>query len=134
MGIVGGFFINNQWKKEKIFFDGSFIKEGMCVGLAKSEIKLDLANLDSTLDRLKSSMEEFTSYTTSFRSNTRDRLKAFNSDFIDKVDALLDNMNDDRNSDLIDQRKAIHQGGKAILDNMKEVDEKISKKIGSGSS
>lgn len=134
MGIVGGFFINNQWKKEKIFFDGSFIKEGMCVGLAKSEIKLDLANLDSTLDRLKSSMEEFTSYTTSFRSNTRDRLKAFNSDFIDKVDALLDNMNDDRNSDLIDQRKAIHQGGKAILDNMKEVDEKISEKIGSGSS
>lgn len=134
MGIVGGFFINNQWKKEKIFFDGSFIKEGMCVGLAKSEIKLDLANLDSTLDRLKSSMEEFTSYTTSFRSNTRDRLKAFNSDFIDKVDALLDNMNDDRNSDLIDQWKAIHQGGKAILDNMKEVDEKISEKIGSGSS
>lgn len=106
----------------------------MCVGLAKSEIKLDLANLDSTLDRLKSSMEGFTSYTTSFCSNTRDRLKAFNSDFIDKVDALLDNMNDDRNSDLIDQWKAIHQGGKAILDNMKEVDEKISEKIGSGSS
>ncbi|MBA4537400.1 hypothetical protein H1Z61_09665 [Bacillus aquiflavi] len=43
-------------------------------------------------------------------------------------------MNDDMNSDLIDQLKAIHQGGKVLLENMKEVDEKISAKIGSGSS
>ena len=106
----------------------------MCIGLAKSEIKLDIADLESTLDRLDSSIEEFTSYTTSFRSHTRDRLKAFNSDFIDKVDALLDNMNDDMNSDLIDQLNAIHQSGKALLNNMKEVDEEISTKIGSGSS
>ena len=43
-------------------------------------------------------------------------------------------MNDDMNSDLIDQLNAIHQSGKALLNNMKEVDEEISAKIGSGSS
>ncbi|MBA4538737.1 hypothetical protein H1Z61_16790 [Bacillus aquiflavi] len=94
------------------------------------EIKLHLEELQTTLNQLQTGMNEFTSYTTTFRSNTRDRLKNFHSDFIAKVDVLLDNMNNDVNQDLIKQLQEIYQAGKTLLESMKQVDEELGEAIG----
>lgn len=98
------------------------------------DIKLDVANLETALDQLNESIEVFESYTTTFNQSTRDRFDSFNSDFIAKVDGLLDNMNDDMSSDLLEQLKAIYQTGDALLTTMRETDEFIAGEIGSGSS
>lgn len=79
-------------------------------------------------------MDEFRSYTDSFRNGTRDQLKSFNSDFIEKVDAVLDNMKDDINSDLLKNLEDIHRAGKKILDEMKQADEEVGEMIRSGPS
>lgn len=97
--------------------------------MSKPDIKIDMDSFQSTLDLLKNSIDEFKSYTTSFRDNTRDQLGSFKSDFIDKVDALLDNMKNDMNTDLVDKLNWIHQSGQSILDEMRRSDEEISSVI-----
>ncbi|MEH7180119.1 DUF5344 family protein [Neobacillus vireti] len=96
------------------------------------EIKLDIESLQSTLNELKKSIEDFKSYTTTFNSNTRNQLESFNSDFIEKVDGLLENMNDNMNTDLIKNVNAIHKAGEELLRNMKETDEKIGESFWGG--
>lgn len=95
---------------------------------------MDVHDLQATLQKLESSMDEFRSYTDNFRSGTRDQLKSFNSDFIEKVDAVLENMNDDINSDLLKNLEDIHRAGKKILDEMKKADEEVGEMIRSGQS
>jgi ABC-type transporter Mla subunit MlaD len=104
----------------------------MCLFLSK--IKLDLLELQAALDSLQTSIDDFTSYTTTFASNTRDQLTSFNSDFIEKVDALLDNTNDDINTNLLKKLKLIHEAGEKLSVDMKTTDEEISQIIKSGSS
>jgi hypothetical protein len=98
------------------------------------EIKLDLSNLKSALKKLDASIDDFESYTTSFRTSTMDRLKDFNSDFISKVDALLDNMKNDINSDLMEQLRNVHAAGDSLLITMRDTDELIAGKIRGGDS
>ncbi|MBT2216284.1 hypothetical protein KK120_10655 [Virgibacillus dakarensis] len=98
--------------------------------MAGQAIKIDFVELQNILSQLRTGIDDFTGYTTTFRSNTSDRLEAFNSDFIAKVDALLDNMNNDVNQDLVNQMETIYQAGKAVLDGMKQVDEEAAKAIG----
>ncbi len=92
-------------------------------------IKIDLENLQKTLQSLESSINEFESYTTTFRDGTRDKLKPMNSDFIEKMDALLDNMKNDINTDFIEKLNNIYEMGEAILVDIKETDEEIGKII-----
>ncbi|USK34060.1 YwqI/YxiC family protein [Bacillus sp. F19] len=100
--------------------------------MAAKEIKLDKESLQSTLNELKKAIDNFNSYTTTFNSNTRNQLESFNSDFIEKVDTLLENMTDNVNTDLIKNMNAIHKVGEELLRNMKETDEEISDAIRSG--
>ncbi|KAB7667716.1 hypothetical protein [Bacillus sp. B1-b2] len=102
--------------------------------MGTTNIKMDVHDLQATLQKLESSMDEFRSYTDNFRSGTRDQLKSFNSDFIEKVDAVLENMNDDINSDLLKNLEDIHRAGKKILDEMKKADEEVGEMIRSGQS
>lgn len=94
------------------------------------QIKVNFIALQKIIDELRVAIDDFEGYTTDFRSNTRDRLKTFNSDFISKVDGLLDNMNNDVNQDLVKQMEEIHQAGVALLKGMKEVDEELGAAIG----
>ncbi|MDQ0233142.1 hypothetical protein [Metabacillus malikii] len=102
--------------------------------MAKAEIKLDINELKAALDSLQQGIDDFTSYTTSFRNGTRDQLKSFNSDFIDKLDALLDNMNDDINTSLLENLNSIKKVGEQIIEQMQSTDEQIGQKIKSGAS
>ncbi|CAM3924627.1 hypothetical protein [Mesobacillus zeae] len=101
--------------------------------MASQNIKLNLDELESALSALKASISDFKSYTTNFRSGTRSQLKSFNSDFVDAVDDLLDNMNDDSNTKLLKHLDAIHDAGAMLVKQMKETDEKIGTKIRGGS-
>ncbi|NBJ71619.1 MULTISPECIES: hypothetical protein [Clostridia] len=94
------------------------------------KIKVDFIELQKIIDELRAAIDDFEGYTTDFRSNTRDRLKSFHSDFISKMDGLLDNMNNDVNQDLSKQMEEIHQAGVALLKGMKEVDEELGAAIG----
>jgi hypothetical protein len=98
--------------------------------MAAQQIKLDLINLEKTLTQLRNSIDELTSYTTTFRTSTSDRLSEFNSDFISKMDALLHSMKDDVDQELINQMEMTYQEGKAIFDTMQQVDEKAAQAIG----
>ncbi|APH03817.1 hypothetical protein [Bacillus weihaiensis] len=102
--------------------------------MGTTHIKMSVHDLQTTLQTLQSSIEEFSSYTDTFRTGTRDQLKNFNSDFIEKVDAILDNMNDDINKDLLKDMYAIHAAGKEMLEEMKKADEEASELIRSGQS
>ncbi|MFU0789013.1 hypothetical protein [Virgibacillus proomii] len=102
--------------------------------VSAQEIKLNLIELRKIIQQLQIGIDDFTGYTTTFRSNTRGRLKSFHSDFIDKVDALLDNMNNDINQDLIYQMEEIHQAGKILLESMKQLDEELGEAIGGNGS
>lgn len=97
-----------------------------------TEIKLDISNLETALKKLDTSIIDFESYTTSFRKSTMNLLKDFNSDFISKVDALLDNMKDDMSSELMTQLESIHIAGQELLATMQETDELIAQKIRGG--
>ncbi|WP_243291859.1 YwqI/YxiC family protein [Bacillus sp. FJAT-47783] len=97
--------------------------------MAAPTIKIDTNELQMVLNKLDTAMDEFTSYTTTFRENTRNQLKGFHSDFIDQVDALLDNMNDDINTDLLKTINKIHQAGEELLKNMKNADEGLGESI-----
>ncbi|MGG4179196.1 hypothetical protein ABEW03_07790 [Virgibacillus pantothenticus] len=98
------------------------------------KIKVDFIELQKIIDDLRAAIDDFEGYTTDFRSNTRDRLKSFQSDFISKMDGLLDNMNNDVNQDLSKQMEEIYQAGVALLKGMKEVDEELGAAIGGDSS
>lgn len=98
--------------------------------MGEQQIKLDLPKIEETLQQLRNSIDNLTSYTTTFRSSTQDQLAGFNSDFISGVDDLLKSMNNDVNKDLIDQMEMLHQEGKAVYDTMKWLDEEVAKAIG----
>ncbi|WP_017470386.1 hypothetical protein, partial [Amphibacillus jilinensis] len=70
--------------------------------MANGKIQLDTSRLAIILNNLKASMEEFESYTMTFRTQTRDQLDDFQSDFASKASELLTNMRDDVKSDLLD--------------------------------
>lgn len=101
--------------------------------MANQNIKLNIIELQAALSSLKASIQEFDSYTKNFRSSTRGQLKSFNSDFVEEMDALLDNINDDSNTKLLENLHAIHQAGEILVTKMKETDEKIGQVIRSGS-
>ncbi|WP_074034014.1 hypothetical protein [Bacillus massilinigeriensis] len=100
--------------------------------MAGKQIKLNLSELESALRSLDHAISDFKSYTTNFRSGTRSQLKSFHSDFVDAVDDLLDNMNDDSSTKLLEHLDAIHDAGVMLVKKMKETDEKISSKIKGG--
>ena len=97
--------------------------------MASQKIQLNLSELRSALNSLDSSISEFKSYTKNFHDSTRDELKSFNSDFIEEVDALLDNMHNDSQTQLLNNLDAIYQAGDMLLEKMKETDEKIGTTI-----
>lgn len=98
--------------------------------MAGQQIKLDLVSLEKILNQLRNSVDELTDYTTTFRTSTSDRMVGFNSDFISKMDALLNSMKDDVDQELINQMEMTYQEGKAIFDTMQMVDEKAANAIG----
>ncbi|MDQ0227328.1 hypothetical protein CHH83_25240 [Bacillus sp. 7586-K] len=102
--------------------------------MAKPDIKLDINELQAALNSLQSGIDDFKSYTTTFRDSTRDQLKSFNSDFIDKLDGVLDNMNDDINTSLLENLESIKKVGEKIIEEMQSADEQIGQKIKSGTS
>ncbi|WLR42585.1 hypothetical protein LC087_18185 [Bacillus carboniphilus] len=79
--------------------------------MGNQDIHIDLNELKAALNTLKQSINDFSSYTTNFRSSTRGELKSFNSDFIQEVDALLDNMGNDSETHLLKNVEAIYQSG-----------------------
>ncbi len=101
--------------------------------MQEQRIKLDLNSLENTLNQLRNGIDDFKNYSTTFRSSTQDRLAGFNSDFVSKVDALLNSMNDDVNEDLINRMEMIYQEGKTIFDIMKKLDEEVAEAIGGNS-
>lgn len=90
----------------------------------------NIKGFNHSLDKLRNSMDDFNSYTTTFRSSTQERLDGFNSDFISKMDDVLKSMNNDVNQDLLEEMEQLHQEGKAIYDTMKMLDEEAAKAIG----
>ncbi|AYV66668.1 MULTISPECIES: hypothetical protein [Niallia] len=102
--------------------------------MGTAQIKMDIRELQATLQTLQSSIDEFSSYTDTFRTGTRNQLKNFHSDFIDKVDAILDHMNNDVNKELVKNMHAVYTAGKSILEEMTKADEEIGKDIRSGQS
>jgi hypothetical protein len=100
--------------------------------VGNGKIKLDTIQLAMILDNLKASMEDFESYTTTFRTQTRDQLDGFQSDFASKASELLTNMRDDVKSDLLDQLTNLHACGESILTGMKEQDEALSQGMQGG--
>ncbi|WP_110927752.1 hypothetical protein [Bacillus massiliglaciei] len=102
--------------------------------MGTAHIKMDIRELQAALQTLQSSINEFSSYTDTFRTGTRNQLKNFHSDFIEKVDAILDYMNNDINTDLVKNMNDVHAAGKGILEEMKKADEEVSKAIRSGQS
>lgn len=98
--------------------------------MAGQQIKLDLVSLEEILNQLRNSVDELTNYTTTFRTSTSDRMAGFNSDFISKMDALLNSMKDDVDQELINQMEMTYQEGKAIFDTMQLVDEEAANAIG----
>ncbi|WP_110928129.1 hypothetical protein [Bacillus massiliglaciei] len=102
--------------------------------MGNAHIKMDIRELQATLQTLQSSIDEFSSYTDTFRTGTRNQLKNFNSDFIEKVDAILDYMNNDINQDLVKNTDDVHAAGKGILEEMKKADEEVGRAIRSGQS
>ncbi len=77
-------------------------------------------------------MEEFESYTMTFRTQTRDQLDDFQSDFASKASELLTNMRDDVKSDLLDKLTNLHACGESILTKMQEQDEALSQAMQGG--
>lgn len=102
--------------------------------LSKLDIKIDLHQFQSTLNLLKNSIEDFEGYTTRFRNSTRGKLDSFNSDFISKVDRLLDNMKNDMSSEMLDELRWIHAAAEGILKRMKHADEELGMSIRGASS
>ncbi|WP_199880553.1 hypothetical protein [Bacillus massiliglaciei] len=48
--------------------------------MGTEHIKMDIRELQATLQTLQSSIDEFSSYTDTFRTGTRNQLKSFHSD------------------------------------------------------
>lgn len=97
--------------------------------MASQQIKLDMDGIEDTLEKLRNSIDDLTSYTTNFCSNTQDQLEGFNSDFISKVDDLLKSVHNDVDQNLINEMEVLHQEGKSIFVKMKSVDEEAAKAI-----
>lgn len=97
--------------------------------MGNQQIKLDMDGIENTLEKLRNSIDDLTSYTTTFCSNTQDQLEGFNSDFITKVDDVLESIHDEVNQDLINEMEVIHQEGKTIFNAMKSVDEEAANAI-----
>ncbi|WP_017470428.1 hypothetical protein [Amphibacillus jilinensis] len=100
--------------------------------MANGKIQLDTSRLAIILNNLKASMEEFESYTMTFRTQTRDQLDDFQSDFASKASELLTNMRDDVKSDLLDKLTNLHACGESILTKMQEQDEALSQAMQGG--
>lgn len=58
------------------------------------EIKINIEGLEEALEKLKSAMSEFESYSTTFINEAQGAMDEFQSDFTEEMSSLLGNMSD----------------------------------------
>lgn len=83
-----------------------------------TDLEIDFKSLQSEINKLDKAISTFEPYSTNFVKDTLGMLEGFNSDFISKMEALLNDMRDTEAPKLVkelkDYNRAIKQAAEAF--------------------
>jgi hypothetical protein len=95
-------------------------------------IKLHIQQINEELARFNSAANMFRPYSQGFINNTRNKLEGFNSDFIDKMKKLLENMTDTGAPKLLEKADMLYRTTKGAVDSFEEVDKTLARMLDEG--
>ncbi len=92
-------------------------------------IKLQIEQINEELARFNATANTFRPYSEGFIKNTRYKLEGFNSDFIDQMKKLLENMADTSAPRLLKKADMLYKATKNAVEAFEEADKALAKKI-----
>lgn len=92
-------------------------------------IKLQIDQIYEELERFHAAADSFRPYSQDFISKTASRLEGFNSDFIDQMKKLLENMTDTASPRLMEKADVLYTAVKSAVDSFVEADKALAKKL-----
>ncbi|MEN8906838.1 MAG: hypothetical protein ABF289_12845 [Clostridiales bacterium] len=97
--------------------------------MSKDKININFDELDSALEKFNTAISKFEPYSKNFIKDTSSAFDGFNSDFIDKMKSLLDNMKDTKAPNLVKNSKEFYSITKQVVNDFKEMDNETAKKM-----
>lgn len=91
--------------------------------------KVNIDEINEELARFNAAINNFRPYTEGFMKNTAEKLRSFNSDYIDELEKLIDNMRDSKAPKLLKKADNLHNAAKKAMEQYEIVDEEISNKL-----
>ncbi|NLD48582.1 MAG: hypothetical protein GX660_15575 [Clostridiaceae bacterium] len=91
--------------------------------------KITVDELKAELERFNSAINSFRPYTKGFIKNLSSRFKGFNSDFIDEMENLLENMKDSKAPKLLKKAEKLYSSTKTSVELFEKVEKGIRERI-----
>lgn len=94
-----------------------------------NKINVKIQDIYDELEKFNSAIIKFKPYTENFIRSTMNKFEGFNSDFIKKMEATMENMTDTNAPKALEKAQSLHAAAKEVAECFVSVDEKISTSI-----